>query len=496
VRSAAPPRGSAPRHASAARDAFAARVRMLSRRARWDRITRRAVQGLCYGLLPGAAAALAAGSVPLPLPAAALAGAAGIAGALVGAGTALVRRTDVRRLLAAADRALGARELASTAGELCARPPQGRFSEPVIEDAAALLGGATARQILGRQRLTHLPYAAALVGVILLSLAFPFDLRGLFAARESASMRDLASIGEELQSYGQRLQGPARSQGRSLALPQELAQLGKELADRTIQKDEALDRIQELSRRLSQEYELRRIEGAQAGAPGSGRSGASPGATGTPGTSSAGPEAGAGRQASDQELKDLEEAVDKLREAEQKARDAQDEALSTAEQGRQTQPGAERPREQGSGPGLPPGDAPSADASAPDAAAPDAAQRGAGQASGEAGSAGGGAAPDGASGAGTAPSASPTGPATDIARGGPGQPQRTEADPAEGEATRLLVRALPEWTGSKLSEDRTVRQYASGVESALARDEVPPKLRESVKGYFTIIGVSAGEPRR
>jgi hypothetical protein len=55
------------------------------------------------------------------------------------------------------------------------------------------------------------------------------------------------------------------------------------------------------------------------------------------------------------------------------------------------------------------------------------------------------------------------------------------------------VRALPESTGSRAQEDRTLRRYAQQAESAVSGNEVPPKLKQYVKEYFTIIGMSAGD---
>ena len=60
----------------------------------------------------------------------------------------------------------------------------------------------------------------------------------------------------------------------------------------------------------------------------------------------------------------------------------------------------------------------------------------------------------------------------------------------EGDSTRLLARALPQWTGSRLPEEAILNRYSRQAESALARDEIPLKLRESVKQYFTDIGMA------
>ena len=60
----------------------------------------------------------------------------------------------------------------------------------------------------------------------------------------------------------------------------------------------------------------------------------------------------------------------------------------------------------------------------------------------------------------------------------------------EGDWTRLLARALPQWTGSRLPEEAIINRYSRQAESALARDEIPLKLKEYVKEYFTVIGIS------
>jgi hypothetical protein len=90
---------------------------------------------------------------------------------------------------------------------------------------------------------------------------------------------------------------------------------------------------------------------------------------------------------------------------------------------------------------------------------------------------------------GLAPAPDTKGPPSMIAQGGRGSPLKAEAAPGEGDSTKFLVRALPKWSGSRLPEDKQLRRYAQAAESALTREEVPPRLKESVKSYFTIIGV-------
>ena len=464
-----------------------ARVRTLAAHARGDLVARRASEGLFFGLIPGLLAAALAGTVSLPFSAPAIAGCAAAAGMISGVLTALLRRIDVRRLLIDADRSLGSRELASTAFELVDAPWGETFSEAVIHDAAALMTGSSPRRILGPLRLPFLPFAPALVLLIALALIFPFNLRGLFAARH-AGMGELAMIGEDLQSYGQRLQDSARSQnlGRSLALAQDLAKLGKDLAEGSIQKDEALDRMADIERRLVAEYDLR-LRAFNSGDPSAGGR-AQAGAedpTGRNGSaaSGAGPRGGfdSSSPADDlgsQDLKDMGDALKRLRQGQGSS------PPSGAENGEppsMAQGPQAPPRTPGSGM-LPPGS--------------DSSEKGNGSPPQGYGS---GAAPDPSPGqpGKRAPSGSPglmpapdtKGPPSRIAQGGRGSPLKAEASPGQGDSTRFLVRALPEWSGSRLPEDKVLRHYAQAAESALTREEVPPRLKEYVKSYFTIIGV-------
>jgi hypothetical protein len=456
--------------------------------ARRDLVLRRASEGLFIGLLPGLVAAALAGTFSLPFPAPAIAGCAAAFGALAGILLALFHRIDVRRLLISADRSLGSKELASTALELIAEPWGETFSEAVIDEAAELMARSSPRRILGALRLPLLPFVPALAALIALALIFPFDLRGLFAARR-AGMGELAMIGEDLQSYGQRLQDSARSQnlGRSLALAQELAKLGSDLAQGAIRKDEALDRMSDLERRLVAEYDLR-LRAFKLGEPRGG--GRGPSGAGDPtGANRSGTGRGEGFAAPSpeeeqgaQDLKDLGDALKRLRQGQGSTPPpgTEGEEPPSFAQGPQASP-----REPGSGV-LPPGSD----------------QSGKGQGNLPPGS-GSGAAPDldpndpgkkaPAGAPGLLPVPDTRGPPSRIAQGGRGSPLKTDAAPGEGESTKFLVRALPEWSGSRLPEDKVLRQYAQAAESALTREEVPPKLKEYVKSYFTIIGVSEGD---
>lgn len=468
-----------------ARAEFGARVRRLVLHARRDLVLRQASDGLFLGLLPGLAAAALAGTLSLPFPALAIAGCAAAIGTLTGILLALIRRIDVRRLLISADRSLGSKELASTALELIDVPWGETFSEAVIGEAAGLMARSSPRRILGTLRLPLLPFVPVLAALIALALIFPFDLRSLFAARH-ASPGELAMIGEDLQSYGQRLQDSARSQnlGRSLALAQELAKLGKDLAEGAVRKDEALDRMSDLERRLIAEYDLR-LRAFKSGEPRGGGHGPAGAEDPTGGSGSGTGKAGKGEgfaspeddQAS-QDLRDMGDALKRLRQG----------------QGSASPPGTEgeEPPSFAQGPQAPPRE-PGAGTSPPGS---DSSGKGQGNAPQGSGS---GAAPDSdsndpgkrapAGAPGLMPAPDTKGPPSRIAQGGRGSPLKTEAAPGEGDSTKFLVRALPEWSGSRLPEDKVLRQYAQAAESALTREEVPPKLKEYVKSYFMIIGV-------
>ncbi len=465
---------------------FTAGVRRLVRHARRDLVVRQASDGLFLGLLPGLAAAALAGTLSLPFPAPAIAGCAAGIGALGGIILALVRRIDVRRLLINADRSLGSRELASTALELIDEPWGETFSEAVIGEAAGLMARSSPRRILGTLRLPLLPFVPVLAALIALALIFPFDLRGLFAARH-ASPGELAMIGEDLQGYGQSLQDSARSQnlGRSLALAQELAKLGRDLAEGALRKDEALDRMSDLERRLTAEYDLR-LRAFKSGEPRGSGHGPAGGEDPTGGNRSGTGKAGKGdgfaqpMPEDDQGAQDLRDMGDALKRLRQGLGSSPPPGTEGGEPPSIAQGPQAPPREPGAGL-LPPGSDSSGKGQ------DNAPQGGSGAAPDPYSNDPGKRAPNGAPGLMPAPDTK--GPPSRIEQGGRGSPLKAEAAPGEGDSTKFLVRALPEWSGSRLPEDKVLRQYAQAAESALTREEVPPKLKEYVKSYFTIIGV-------
>ncbi len=460
---------------------FQLRVRVLERHARRDLLVRRGLTGLFCGLAAALLLAVLAGTVRLPFPPALAAAALAAAGLAAGAVSALAARVDRRQLLLRADAALGSREIITTAMEL-QKKNGGPFAEAIVQDAAELLQRSAPRSLLGPLRLLLAPYATAAALLAAAALLFPVDLRALFL-RSAASSQELAQIGEDLRSQGERLAQTARSQdlGRTLELSQELAQLGKDLAARRIQPDDALDRMSDLESGLAQEYQLRMQQvqpAAPLGAPGSGSGTGSPGNRGPNGVEQGKGEAtGESGGSADQGLRDLGRALDRLRQAQRDLEGqggGSDQALAPARPRGQQDRSPAQP-----GQGLPGGEGPSAPGNQ------DNGPGGGGHGStnerpGEAGGAG----------VGTLPAPQKRGPASEIIQGNQGPGLQAQGDAASQDFTRLLARALPEWTGSRLPDQTILHEYSRQAESALSRDEIPLRLRESVKEYFTDIGVT------
>ncbi len=69
---------------------------------------------------------------------------------------------------------------------------------------------------------------------------------------------------------------------------------------------------------------------------------------------------------------------------------------------------------------------------------------------------------------------------------------RIDSPHAEGDAARLLLRALPGFSASRIPERELRMQYRRAAEAAISREEIPAALRDSVKGYFLSIGILPG----
>ncbi|MGA2614905.1 MAG: hypothetical protein ABSG38_15820 [Spirochaetia bacterium] len=450
-----------------ARSDFTAQVARLVRAARVDLAIRQSTTGLFFGLLAALGTAVLAGSVALPVPAPLLAAGAAAAGLFAGALVGLLTRTDPMRLLIHADSVMGSRELASTALELAAAEEQGGFGGAVLEDASRLLAGTKPRAILGRLRLPLAPFIGIAALLTAGALFFPVNLGSLFAS-SSGKDREIARIAEDLREGGEKLAEKSQGQGldRTIELSRELAQLGSDLLARKITVEDALDRMSELQSGLEKEYQLRtqQLQPAPSAAPGSGdaRSG---------GSSQGSPKEGVAR--------DLADALKKLREAQR----------DLSGQGRGDRAQADGRGSQGRGEGAQ-GDQGQAQ---PGQGEQGRDQQGQRQGQGRAGSGSQSAEGPGdseGSGIGTLPAPQKRGPATSIVPGDRGPGLQAQGNAGAGDSARMLARALPEWTGSHLPEQTVLNEYSRQAESALARDEVPLRLRQSVKEYFTVIGIS------
>ena len=464
--------------------AFDGLVARLSGRARGRLVLRRALAGVFFGLLPGLALALLAGAVRLPVPAWAAAAVLAGVGAATGVALGMAATVDTRRILLRADEVLASRELISTAQELVRCRSSGAFAATIVEDATRLLAAAEPRAVLGPPRLRLAPFAALAAILTTALLLFPVDLRSLFSG-PNAEARDLSQIGEDLRHQGEKLAADARARdlGRTLELSQDLAQLGKDLAARRITPDDALDRIGDLESGLAQQYQLQ-VQQAQpaspSGQPGPGSS--QPGEPGSDSTARRGDDGSGGSSSGtdDKSLQDMGNALDRLRQAERQLGNGNaggsDQAQVPGRPSRQRdsqtgQPGQNVP---GGGPGEL---GQSGRDNSPEGS-------GQGQGSGTESPQG-----EGGSGVGSTPAPEKRGPPTEITQGS-GPSLHASGSPAGEDSTKLLARALPEWTGSRLPEETIINQYSRAAESALRRDEVPLKLRQAVKEYFTAIGIT------
>ncbi len=430
----------------------------------------RLMWGIFCGLLAALLYALAADFIRVPIPPLAFFVVSLAAGAAAGLASAMLARLDVKGLLIRADKALGNRELSSTAFELDSAGKSSIYAEAIIEDAAASLSGADPAALLGRPRLPLLPALPALLaGAILLSV-IPLDLAGLFfpTPRPEPAIR---LMGEDLESFGKQLEKRAaeRNLSRQLELSRELQKLGKDFQNQKIDQGEAAERLSEMENKFAQEYELA-LKPFSETRPGEGRGGKGEwgGAKdGTEGDDSKGKkdDAQGGRERSSGGsggmTQDLGEALDMLSEKKK--------GLG----GNSTGPGDDMvqgiPDDQeraGKGPG----------------------EKGEGK---EGLGSGGSGEYDASSGAkpGTAPAEQKTGPPTDIQTSGEKEALRAKAPESEGDKATLLMRALPKRTGSRVPDAELLKRYERTAESALAREEVPLALQDYVKQYFITIGM-------
>jgi hypothetical protein len=394
---------------------------------------------------------------------------------VAGAAAGFAVRIDRSALAVQVDRSLGTRGLASAALDLAEGRRSSAFAGVLLEDAAAGLRDAGPRRVIARPRLRLLPWTLAAAVLVIGAGLSPYTLRDLFPARNPPD-RVIAILGGELEESGRKLEEAARGQDlrQGLELSRELQQLGKDLSMQDVPAEELSQRLAEMERRVGQEYELMLQRFSDQTRPAGTGPGDGSGTEGgdvepLPGSGSDDPGTGNLEEIDPSTLppgaREMAEALDLLRDLKQRS----------ASRGNGGQQGAE----DGGG---------TADRRPGDAA-------GSGDGSGEPGLAGGdeGAGAEGdpsaASSAGTSPVTDERGPATDIARGEPGEPLDAGAPVGEGEMARMLVRALPEATGAAIGEERVLAEYRRQAESALAAEEVPLALRDYVRRYFTGVGV-------
>lgn len=460
---------------------FAAQVARLAAAARRDLVMRRLLAGLFFGLLPALGIAAAAGTLALPVPAWSLAAAAAFTGLAAGAVSALLARPDRMRLLIRADAVLGSRELASTALELSQSDggQPGRFTDAVLEDATRLLAGAKPRAILGRLRLPLAPFAALAALLAAAALVFPVDLRMIFPVSTERD-RQMARIGDELRERGERLAERARGQGldRSIELSRQLAQLGSDLAARKVTPREALERMSQLESGFQEEYQLRlqQMQLVPPGAPGPGNQpGNREGSADARGKGAINDEAqrdSADERGGDGTARDLADTLDKLRQAQ---RDL-------------AGPGSAQDRGQG-GDASSDGKGGAGSAQGDQPPGPPGQDKGPGR-EGKSESADQPGGPGGGAGIGREPAPEKRGAPSSIVQGDKGPNLQAPGNAAGEDSLRLLARTLPQRAGARLPEKAILNEYSRQAESALAHDEVPLKLRQSVKQYFTVIGIS------
>jgi hypothetical protein len=442
---------------AAAEAALCRGVSSLTRRERVRRAAARAVRGAFWGLAAAAVLLAVSDAVRFPFPPAALAAAITAAGIAAAAAAATLRRAGPRALLIRLDAALSNGELTSTAWDMAERGARTAFTGAILEDALRALPGA--RRALRRPAPRLLPFVPLVAAAALALALFPVDLASLLA-RRAARPAELTLVGRNLEEQGRRLERQARARGepRLLELSQELQRIGRDFQDERIDPSETRERLSGLERQL--EGSGARLEPMDTPRVGS-----------TPGKGEGTPGAGAGREAPG----------------------AEEPPAGTGDEGGR-EPGA-GPGGRGSPPGEAgqPGDGEQRGGSAGRGGA--GGGKGTGPGEPDAGSPGHGRGRSGSGGPsdyGTQPAPFTAGPPVPV-RPAEGPLARTPGTTGQGDSAEFLLRALPGSGVPGRPEAELRRQYAREAEAAIAREEVPLPLRESVKGYFLSIGILKGE---
>jgi hypothetical protein len=450
--------------------AFAREVgRFLSREKR-NRLLSALVAGGFFSLAAAVLYALVNDFLPLPLPSPVFSAVVLACGAAAAAALALFSPIDPAPLLIRADKALANGELASTAYGLGADADASIFRSAIVEDAVHSLSAADPARILGRPRMRLLPFLPIVLACAVFFSIVPIDFMALLAPKHALDPQ-VVGLGEELENFGRTLEKKAHEDDleRSLALAEELLQLGTDFQNQRIDQSEAAQRLAEVESRIAEEYGLRiqRFDDPSAGKPGKGTSrsdkqgeGAKDGEGDSDGEGDGnGDKDGErGNSKADRETKDLSDTLDMLSEKRK--------GLGSNSLGADTEDRNANPGNRGSGPS---GDL----------------AEGTGDNFGETDESGKG----NSARPGTAPAPDTRGPATDIERTAQGEGMKADARIAEGDFRSFLLRALPNRNRAGIPETDLLGQYGRTAESALAGEEIPLGLREYVKNYFISLGM-------
>jgi hypothetical protein len=439
---------------------FGREVARYAARARRGRLFSYIVMGLFFALAAAAAYALVNDVIALPLRPLVFLAAVVACGIAASAAVALLSPLDPLPLLIRADKALANGELSSTAYGLDRGENESLFSAAIVEDAVRSLKGGDPAAIIGRPRMRLLPLLPAVLACAVLLSLFPFDLKAVFTPKPRLDP-EIVGLGQDLESFGKTLEKRAEEEGlkRSLALSEELQQLGEDFQNQKIDQSEAERRLADIENRVAEEYDLRiRQFEVPAENPGKGE-GEKSDAEGKNATDDAAQQDSEGQPSaeSNRETRNLAETLDMLAEKrknlgahspgtdpESRAAEAKDFGLGSGEGNANT---AEQPVEDGR--------------------------------------------------EGTDPSAKPGTMAADIKHGEAsniesstsGESLKADAQIGEGDLKSFMLRALPRRNGAVIPEKDLLGTYEKTAESALAGEEVPLGLREYVKNYFISLGM-------
>ena len=446
-------------------EAFGREVERFLSRARLNRVFSHLLAGVFFSLCAAAFYALVNDFILLPIQPPLFAAIAVACGAAAAAALAAISRLDARPLLIRADKALANGELSSTAYGLARDAEASIFRSAIVEDAARSLSAGDPVRILGRTRMRLLPFLPLVLACAALLSFIPIDFKALLVPKPALDP-EIVDLGLGLESFGRKLEKKAAEEDlkRSLALAEELQQLGQDFQNQRLDQSEAAERLAEMESRIAEEYGMRIQRFDDPAAEGSGGgSGSGEKRESAQDSGQAGENEGQGDAKADQETGDLGDTLDMLSERRR--------GLGSNKLGENSEAEGADPSNKGHGGG--------GDDSLGDAA------DGLGEADDES----------------TVPSKTPGtvaaeekhGEATDIDRSGSGGGLKADAELGEGDFRNFLLRALPDRNSAKTPESNLLGQYERTAESALAGEEIPLGLREYIKGYFISLGMLGTE---